>query len=348
MVTMSDIAAHLGVSRLTVSAVLNGRQQQVGVGAETSRRVLEAAAELGYHRNHLAVAMKTGINPVIGCMVSTLKSEWVSRTLSGLLQRLHEGEYLVKIEEVAGPAAENSALTRLIEQRIAGIFCCNFNPGNAFARKLESTATIYGVPIVCSLSRKDIRGSLIDSDDHLGVQLAVDHLWALGHRKMAFLGGDDHEKERWTGFIKAMQRHQKTVKPDRIVFTQWDLGQAETETLRLIGRTNNRPTGIICANDSIAAVAVRVARRQGLSVPDDLSVIGFSNSTICQLMDPELTSVVQPFEEIGRRCGSVLLEQLQGGGKKARRFSENKELLPTSLEVRQSTGPTKISRRRRG
>lgn len=335
---MSDIAAHLGVSRLTVSAVLNGREQEVGVGDETATRVRKAAEDLGYHRNHLALAMKTGRNPVIGCLVSDLKSEWTSRTLSGLLRQLHESGYLLKIEEVSGPEEETPALTRFIEQRLAGIFCNNFNPGESFARSLEKAAQNYSMPIVCSLSRKDIAGGWIDSDDRQGVRLAVDHLWALGHRRIAFLGGGPSEHIRTEGFVEAMRDHGVEPPAGFVVATDWSLSCAERETEQLLRKVRGRPTAIMSANDKMAAIVLRTAHREGLRVPRDVSVVGFSDSDICELTDPELTSISQPFEKIGQLCGSALIDLIKTAGRN-KHPADIRQFVPTELVVRQSSGP---------
>jgi len=338
---MSDIAAHLGVSRLTVSAVLNGRQTEVGVGEETARRVHEAAVRLGYHRNHLALAMKTGRNPVIGCLLGDLRSEWTSRTLSGMLRYLHGAGYLSKMEEVSGPEAEEAALTRFVEQRIAGIFCVNFNPQEAFARKLETTAFRYGMPIVCSFSRKDIAGGWVDSDDPLGMRLAVEHLWQLGHRRIAFLGGTEQDQVRTSGFHEAMKDFGGRVPAGFIVHTDWKLPVAEETATALLRRSRSaRPTAFVCANDKIAAVVLRACRRIGAGVPQDVSVIGFSDSEVCALTDPELTSIAQPFEEIGRRCGEALIEAIQALRRRPSSHPRpRRELIPTRLVARHSTAP---------
>jgi DNA-binding LacI/PurR family transcriptional regulator len=340
MVTMSDIAKHLGVSRLTVSAVLNNRVQEVGIGEETARRVREASAALGYHRNHLALAMKTGHNPVVGCLISGLGSEWTSRTLSGLLARLHEDGYLIKIENVTGPEAEEAALSRLLEQRVSGIFCCNFNPNAAFARRLEQAAKIYDTPLVSSISRHDLAAWQINSDDRNGIRQMVDYLWNLGHRRMAFIGGDEEEAVRRTTFLEAMAERGVTVPEQRVFLSGWNDHNAEVGTAHLLSLKRGRPTAILCANDRLGAIVLKVARRMGFAVPQDLSVAGYSNSMLSEITDPALTSVTQPFEEIGKRCAEALL-QLITRKKKNQRTVRRTDLVPTTLVIRDSTGPAK-------
>jgi len=340
MVKMSDIAAHLGVSRLTVSAVLNNRTGEVGISEETARRVREAALELGYHRNHLAIAMKTGVNPVIGCFISDLTAEWTGRTLSGLLRAMHQSGYLTKIEEVYGEKAERAALARFMEQRIAGIFCCNLNSGESFARTLEEMTRRYETPIVCSTSRADLAAHKVNSDDILGIGLAVDHLWQLGHRRIAFLGGEFIGEPRRVGFLHAMRERGGEVPPENLAITGREFRRVEVVMTEWMTRKRRRPTAVVCVSDSLAAVAMRTARSHGISIPGKLSVIGFSNSALCEVTDPPLTSVAQPFEAIGHRCGTLLMELIERRKKKATPAFRD-EQLATSLALRASCGPVR-------
>jgi len=342
MVKMSDIAAHVGVSRLTVSAVLNNRLQEVGISEETARRVRDAAVKLGYHRNHLALAMKTGHNPVIGCLISDLKAEWTSRTISGLLAELRESGYLIKIEEVSGIAAETTALEHFLQQRVAGIFCCNFNPEASFARTLEDSTKRYGTPIVCSISRQDIAAFQINSDDALGINLAVDHLWDLGHRRVAFIGGNEVGGVRMSSFGAAMRDRDASLPEGWMVLTDWNGPRAE-EAIHHVLSARRRPSALLCASDRLAAMAIRCARHLGISVASELSVVGYSNSAICALMDPPLTSVEQPFEEIGRCCGSKLIELIKNPSRKPSR-APRLQLVRTNLVVRNSTAPFRGSK----
>jgi len=344
---MSDIAAHLGVSRLTVSAVLNNRTGEVGISEETARRVREAALELGYHRNHLAIAMKTGVNPVIGCFVSDLSAEWTGRTLSGLLRAMHQSGYLTKIEEVYGEKQETAALARFMEQRVAGIFCCNLNSEESFARTLEEVTRRYATPIVCSTSRQDFAAHQVNSDDIQGVGLAVEHLWGLGHRRIAFLGGSSTDEPRTTGFLRSMEERGGEVAPEHFVITGRDFRRVEAVVTEWTSRKRGRPTAILCASDSLAAVAIRTARHGGISIPGELSIVGFANGALCEVMDPPLTSVAQPFEVIGHRCGSLLMELIERRRKKAAP-SHRTDRVPTTLVVRGSTGPVPRRPRKQG
>lgn len=338
MVKMSDIADHLGLSRLTVSAVLNHREKSVGISEETAQEVRATAAKLGYHRNHLALAMKSGRNPVVGCMVSNLKAEWVSRTLSGLLGVSAKSEYLIKIEEVYGHQSELTTLGRFMEQRVAGIFCCNFNPLPEIVSTFNQTIKKYGVSVVYSSSVMEIDGVRVDSDDEMGGRQAVQHLWDLGHRKIAYVGGTENttaERIRRAGFTAKLTDLGGSVPPEYIVHADFRWNVAEEAARELLRSPRNRPTAIFCASDSMAAGVLRGARSVGLRIPQDLSVIGFSNMTFGELLDPPLTTVAQAFEDIGARCGQLVVELARNAEGTTRK--KTAELIATSLVVRGST-----------
>ena len=125
------------------------------------------------------------------------------------------------------------------------------------------------------------------------------------------------------------------VSEKNFVFTEWLAHRAEEVTERFLTSGRERPTAIVCGSDDLACVAIRTARRLGFAVPEDLSVVGFSDSHQCTFSDPPLTSVAQPFEAIGQRCGALLIEQIQTG--KIPRGRRNPEKLATSLVVRGST-----------
>lgn len=335
MVTMSQIADHLGLTRQTVSAVMNDRYKPLRISEETALRIREAADHFGYLRNHLALAVRTGQNNVIGCLLSGLASEWVSVTLSGLLAEASPAGYLVKIEEVDGDESGAAGLNRLIEQRVAALFCCNFSPSSTLEDIFARTVKRYKVASVASNSKISLFAHHIESDDLAGSELAIDHLWNLGHRRIAHLGASI-SKVRMDGFLAAMKRRQAKIPASFVVDTDWNPAKAAIAIDHLLSLGKKlRPTAIFCANDTLAALAIREARHRGLQVPEDLSVIGFSGSSLCVSLDPPLTSVSQPFREMGRHCGRYLTQTLARSKSLPRKIS--RELIPVTLLHGQST-----------
>lgn len=334
MVTMSQIAEHLGLTRQTVSAVMNNRYKPLRISEETATRVREAADHFGYLRNHLALAVRTGQNNVIGCLLSGLASEWVSLTLSGLLAEASPAGYLVKIEEVEGDASGTAGLNRLIEQRVAALFCCNFTPSKTVEDLFARTVRQYKVATVACISKHSLFAHHISSDDFAGCELAVDHLWKLGHRRIAHLGASI-DKIRMDGYLAAMNRRHAKILPSFVVDTDWNPGKAVSAIAHLLSLEKLRPTAIFCANDTLAALVIREARHRGLRVPEDLSVIGFSGSSLCASIDPPLTSISQPFREMGQLCGRYLTQTLGRAKPLPRKLST--EEVPVSLLLGQST-----------
>lgn len=336
MITMSQIAEQLGLTRQTVSAVMNNRYKPLRISEETAQRVRDEAARFGYLRNHLALAIRTKQNNVIGCLISNLPEERVSSTLSGLVSEARTRGYLVKIEDVEGDVAGRDGLTRLIEQRIAGLFCCNFHPSDEMVQFFTQTVQRYNVPAVACASNPALLAHHIASDDASGCELAVQHLWSLGHRQIAFLGAAIN-KIRMDGFVSAMKRRGVSLPPAFVVDTDWniDIGRKAVHTLLKLPK--NRPTAIFCANDRLAAAAIREARRLGFRLPEDLSVVGFSGSSLCESLDPPLTSIAQPFDEMGFKCAHWLTKALTKS--KSVPLKPTSELVAVKLVQRESTAP---------
>lgn len=336
MITMSQIASHLGLTRQTVSAVINGRYKSLRISEETAQRVRDEAAQLGYLRNHLALAIRTQQYNVIGCLVSGLAEERVSLTLSGLLTEARSSGYLVKIEEVEGDEPGLEALNRLMEQRVAALFCCSFHPTAEIAQVFARTVQRYNVPAVACASNPLLLAHHIATDDLAGCESAVKHLWDLGHRRIAFFGASINPI-RIDGFTQALLRRGQTPPESFVVDTNWEATKASAATQKLLSLGEARPTAIFCANDKLAAIVIREAHRLGLRVPEDLSVIGFSGSTLCESLDPPLTSISQPFKEMGHRCTRWLEKALNKT--KAVPLKPTTELVPVTLHLGESTAP---------
>lgn len=337
MVKMSDIAKRCGVSRATVSAVLNGHQEKLGIKPETADRVRAAAEKLGYFRNEMAVAVKTGQNAVIGCLTIGLNREWVARVVCGLLQTVQEEGYLIKIVNLDSSEASLDSLRRLVRQRMAGIFCCDVHPAGAMGRQFRELCGRYAMPIVAINSGDSVGGYQLRSNDMQGTEQAVNHLWKLGHRRIAHIAGSPDSvtaRLRREGFLRAMKARGIVVPASYLVTGNYDSPEeSEAAARKLFSWKGDLPTAVFCANDEVAAATLRTVNDLGLRVPESISIVGYSDIKVASLTTPPLTTVRQPFEKMGARGATVLLELIRKESGKA----TGVEWLPTKLIARAST-----------
>jgi DNA-binding LacI/PurR family transcriptional regulator len=336
MITITDIANRAGVSRATVSYVLNGRENGVRISDGTRQRVLAAAAELGYRRNALAHAVTTGRNPVLGFLACAPEGELVARLLAGALDEAEEQENFIKVLRLRHNQVNDSVIERCLELRLAGVIVLYLVQEHL--DHLQNAMERYNVPVVVlDDSFPQQRGARVVSDDAQGCRAAVQHLVELGHQRIAFISGAHNSgcaAQREQGFREAMHEAGLAVPPDYLKHGEWNLEVTEQVTLQLLQSPHGRPTAIICAGDEWAMVAMRVMQREGLHVPRDVSIIGFADLNTSRFWNPALTTVAQPFQEMGRLAVRRVLER---AANPAAEYQE--DLLPTQLVVRESAAP---------
>lgn len=336
MITISDIALRAGVSRTTVSYVLNQRESGVRISEETRRRVLQTASVMGYRRNALAHAVTTGKNPVLGFLACAPEAELVARLLAGALDEAEEQGYFIKVLRLRHNTVNAEVIERCAELRLAGVIVLYLDQSQL--DYLHGEMANYQIPVaVLDDSFAQSQGVRVISDDVQGCRLAVQHLKALGHRKIAFISGATSSGcalLREEGYRLAMKKARLPVPEDYLVRGEWNVQATEQATLKLLASAHGAPSAIICAGDEWAMIAMRTARRQGLRIPQDLSVIGFGDLKTSQFWEPPLTTIAQPFEEMGRLAVKRLLERIQAAGFDR---APHEDSLPTQLIVREST-----------
>lgn len=337
MVTMNDIAARAGVAQSTVSYVLNGQHEKMGISVETCQRIHAAAADLGYRRNSLARAMVTGRNQVLAMLIAYPDYEQVGSMLQGALEAADEAGYSIKVLYCGNPETEAECIERCFELRVAGIITLHARP--ALLRRLYKESARHGVPVATLDSSFPQPGGIrVISDDRQGMGQAVDHLVQLGHRAIALLSvsNDGAAALREAGYQEALHRHGIEAAPSYLVHAggYWNDAQAAAAVRQLLAAPAP-PTALICVGDALAMVAMRTARRLGVSVPEQLAVVGYSDLAMAQRADPPLTTIAQPFRDMGRhvvRHTLAAIDAVPAGGR-----SPLVELLPTELVVREST-----------
>ncbi|MBO9556263.1 LacI family DNA-binding transcriptional regulator [Cellulomonas sp.] len=325
-VTISDVARAAGVSVATVSKVLNARD---GVAPSTSTHVMSVIEQLGYESSLVARGMRSRRTHVIGILAGEFEP-FSSEIFKGAAAALSDTGYelLAYTSGVRGGGAgwERRFLSRLSGTLIDGAVLVT-----------PATAPVdVDVPVVAIDAAAGPSGQPgVDSDSLGGAMLATEHLLGLGHRRIGFIGGRPDlyhwSRVREHGFRTAMAA--AGVRVDESLLLTDDYGRGSVvAALRALLSREDRPTAIFAAYDVSAIAAVDVARDLGLRVPDDLSVVGFSDIPESAQTDPPLTTVSQSIQEMGAAAVRLLTGLLDGAAP-----DEAHVRLATSLVLRRST-----------
>lgn len=321
--TLHDVAARAGVSKSLVSLALQGSPK---VAPASREAILAAADELGYRPNRTASSLVRQRTHTIGVHILDLHNPVFAEILDGVQEAVRGHDYsTLLVTGNADPATERTEITRLLESRVEGLVLI------AHRLSEEDLAAIAAeVPTVVVTWRTDgIPGvDSVAGNDAAGAQLAVDHLVSLGHTRIAHVSGGDNRiaRERRTGYERAMRAH--GLEPHVVdgAFTERG-GYVGTESAVDAGST-----ALVVANDLAAIGALAALRAGGLSVPDDVSVVGYDGMRLLDSLD--LTTVAQPLADMGRTAADLLMGRIAEPG----RASVHRQV-ETRLVARGSSGP---------
>lgn len=325
--TIYDVSRLSGVSTATVSRAFSNPEH---VKEHTRRKVYEAAEALHYSPNAIARAMARQRTDKIAYLIckkdATVLDEFYAGICEGIMQSANQSEFQLLISTAEDWAHNvSTAQAKQIEGVILG--------GNAQA-DMVSEFQSYNVAVVLVNNRMagfDL--PCVVSDERGGVRQAVEHLIGRGHRRIAMLAGRFSPYiigERYHAFLEVMAEHGLSVDAAAKMCDP-DIESATQAALELLSRPD-RPTAIFGANDVIAAGAIKAARRMSLRLPEDLAVVGFDGSTICSLLEPELTSVHINCRRMGELCMERLKALLDGEAEVPRAT-----VVPAELQVGRST-----------
>ncbi len=326
-VKLADVAAQAGVSVATVSKVVNGRY---GVAKETISHVQEVIDDLGYVGNLGASGLRNSRTNVVGILVADFEP-YSAELIKGAARATRNTQY--DVMAYAGgeaPAWERRSLARLGGTLMDG----------AVVVTPTSLDAAISVPVVAVDPHYGPNWlPTIDCDSFGGTKSAVAHLIGLGHRRIAFLGGRqelDSSQLRESGFREAMRLEGLPIEDDLVRYSRYDPDIALTMVDSFLSLPEP-PTAIIAANDVTALVAMAAARDRGLSIPDDISIVGFDDIPDASLCEPQLTTVRQPLQAMGEAAMTMLLDILDG------REHEQHIRMSTEIIVRATTAPPRTS-----
>ena len=331
--TINDVARRAGVSRATASLVI---REAPGPSAATRERVERAVAELGYEPSATAQLLRRSRSRLIG-VVFTTHDPFHGDLLEHLYAASEGTGYDIVLSAVTSRRREGAAIATLMSSRVEALVLLG-------ARRVQGglDGLASRLPIV------DLGGdrgaSLVDSvhtAEDRGVVEAVDHLVALGHRRIAHVDGGDlpGAAARRRGYLEAMRAHRLDAEARVIPGDYTEVSGAEAVD-RLLSRTPGRhkaaglPTAIVAGNDRCAAGVLDAARQRGIRVPDELSIVGFDDSQLARLAHVDLTTIRQDATGLAAAAIECAIERVEG----VRRETLDIGLEPT-LVVRGTTGP---------
>ena len=325
-VRMKDIADMLGVSQTTVSHVLRGRSREFRIGADTVRRVQETAEKLGYFPSALARNFKQHRAYSLGLAVGDVTNPfWASLALGAQQEVERHGYTMVLTHTGESVEKEQKVVELLRDRRVDGLI---LSPSHLEPRYLASLQQ-EGLPFVLvdrAITGLDVPSVITDSV--AGMQLAVDHLVAQGHRRIAYLGGPTSIstfRDRLDGLRRSLARHGLRAGPTAVSPSDPDAARKAAERLF---RARGKATAVIAANFWLTIGVLR-------AVPDNMAVVGFDDLFLADLLKRPVTTVAQPVEELGRQSVRLLIQEIAKPGSAKRRT-----VLPPRLIVRGPRGIT--------
>jgi len=341
-VNLKTLAEHLELSQTTVSLVLNESPSAKSIPQETRNRVIEAARRLNYRPNYFARSLRQRRSMSVGVLASDLSEGYFTRVMTGVVQELNLSHYFFFTAcHYWNKELMEKYPRMLLDRAVDGFLLLNTSLNNV----------PVPVPVVAismhSESPVEITNIVLDHD--IAAELALKHLYDLGHRKIAFMRGPKaipDSEFRWASIQKVARELNLKADPAlevRLDASGWPMktGQqpmdphiAYAPTRALLERTRNF-TALFCFNDMAAMGAIRAIKDAGLAVPGDISVVGFDDTTSAAFSIPSLTTVHQPLFEMGKRAAQILLERIASRDKA---FSSEVVMSP-ELVVRESTGP---------
>ena len=332
---LADVARKVGVSEATVSRVLN---EKAGVSESTRQAVLTALDVLGYER---PTKLRGERARLVGLVLPELQNPIFpafAEVVCGALAQ--QGFTPVLCTQTVGGVSEADYVDLLLQQQVSGVvfagglYAQADAPHAHYARLAER-----GLPTVLVNAAIDGLGfPRVSCDDTVAVEQAMGHLISLGHTSIGLLVGPaDHvpSKRKIAAARTIAAEAGLALEPDQIAHSLYSLEGAQTATTRLLARG---VTGIVCASDPMALGAIRAVRRAGLSVPGDVSIVGFDDSSLMNCTDPPLTTVRQPIDLMCRMVIELLVGQISGTSVPHDEFFFEPELV-----VRGSTGPVPVT-----
>ncbi|MCL4484482.1 MAG: LacI family transcriptional regulator [Bacteroidetes bacterium] len=331
-VTIKDVAKRLNCSVSTISRAFNDKYD---IRKETREMILATAKEMGYSPNPIAKSLLKQCSNQIGVVVPEFINPFFPEVIIGIQEVFLKKGYQVLIMQ-----SNESHITELENVKTLEN---NMVDGMILSLSLETKNVDYykglisqGFPLVVfNRISNELETHKVIFDDYKWAFFATEHLIYQGYKKLVHFSGPSVlvlSQKRKNGFLDALRKHKIPIDESSIIETGFLVSDGEREMEKLINN-NNLPDAIFAVNDPSAIGAMLSLKKHGYKIPQDVALVGFSETKLAELIDPPLTSVTQPTHEIGRTAAHLLLEQIESKGI----FVPQTVILNGRLNVRESS-----------
>lgn len=328
-VTIKDIAKAAGVSHTTVSRALKDNS---AISAETTARIKKLAQEMGYTPSAVAQSLLSRQTLTIGMVVTTIADPFIVQIVQGAESVAQSAGYSVFLSTSHNnPEQEMAVVETFRRRRVDAIIVTSSRVGSLYSTQLDQ----FEVPIVLINNQEE--GDYLHSvgvNDIQGAQLAVEHLLELGHRRISYVGAPNRPKSdrrRLAGYQIAHRQAGVTLNPELKLSPAAD-DDVERGQIALDGLLSAGATAVFCYNDLIAIGLIMACRQRSVTVPQQLSIVGFDDIEPALFVTPPLTTIHQPRSKLGQLAMTMVLDLLDGQ-------EAQDQVLACELIVRESTAP---------
>jgi len=332
--TIHDVARRAKVSKSLVSMVTRGED---GVSAEKREAILEAIEELNYRPNVMARSLVERRTRILGVMISNLRNPYFGGVVSGIQSRAAELGYRVLFNTGDRKAnLEEQAIESFLELSVDGLVLASPRVSDEIIAETGQSVPV----VVLNRNTVDASSDSVTNDNIAGARLAVEHCVSFGHQRIAFITGGESAaaQTRREGYLRAMREFD--LAGDIVIIEGAHTEEGGYRGAQELLKLKPLPTAVFASNDLCAIGAMNALEEAGLTIPDDVSLVGYDNNTLAALRHIELTSIDQPGSDMGRSAVDRLSERING-----ERNDPRHDVVAPSLVVRSTTGPPRKNRK---
>lgn len=309
-VTIKDIATALKISPSTVSRALNDHPN---ISEETKKQVSAKAKEMKYQANFIAAGLRTKRSNSIGILVPHITSSFFASAIDGIQKVVSDhGYYSIICQSNEDYHNEIDQIRSLLSCKVEGIILSISSDTKVFEH-LE-TLEAYDTPFVFfDRIAPGFDTPTVEANDFAGGFQAVEHLIKRGRKRIAHLGGPGLlgiSKSRYEGYLEALRTYDYEVNEDFVVFTDPD-EEHDAIIEKMFEDPKNMPDALFTFSDELAVESILKLKRMGYNIPRDVSVVGFGNSNLCEIVEPNLTSVTHEPIKMGEAAADLLFKVVQ-------------------------------------